>query len=223
MSAPRPGWHSLGAARIALNKTVDSKSVGSDTVVMVDRLPPALGNWAGGEAFFGRDREVEELLDYLKEGVSVAIGGWRRMGKTSLVRAALRALPPGMEGLFVDAERHRDGSELYAAIAVEARRHRHLWSRIHGQVKRLAKNVDVKAVEAGPLKVELQAALRPTWRDEAHQMMASLAEAGPLVIAVDELPLLLDRLFDTEADQGPSCCWGPCGRTRRRTTRSDGS
>lgn len=121
------------------------------------------------------------------------------MGKTSLVRAVLEQPPNRMPGIFVDAERHRDGAELYAAIALEARKHDRLWSRIKGQVQRLV-NVNLQSVEvdAGPLKVELQAALGPSWREEAQQLIASLAAAGPLVIAIDELPLLLDRLFASE-------------------------
>lgn len=63
--------------------------------------------------------------------------------------------------------------------------------------KRLGGAVDrLESVDLGMLKVELQAAMAGSWRDDAHAIVEALAAADkPTVVAVDELPLLVDRVL----------------------------
>lgn len=54
----------------------------------------------------------------------------------------------------------------------------------------------MEAVQVGLLKVELQAAMAGSWRDDARAIVEAMAGADrPTVLAVDELPLLVDRVL----------------------------
>jgi hypothetical protein len=63
--------------------------------------------------------------------------------------------------------------------------------------RRLGEAADrVENVEVGVLKVELQAAMAGSWRDDARAVVEALAEGDrPAVVAVDEFPLLVDRVL----------------------------
>jgi hypothetical protein len=161
-------------------------------------LRPALGNYAAGERFWDRRREVGEITAYLVDGQSVLVTGPRRVGKTSVVHRVLAELGPSTTALFVDVEQHADPTEMFAALAAAASGDPGFWGRIGGWFgKRLGGVFDrVESVDLGVLKVELQAAMAGSWRDDAHAIVEALAAADkPTVVAVDELPLLVDRVL----------------------------
>jgi MoxR-like ATPase len=93
-------------------------------------LRPALGNYASGDRFWDREREVREIVGYLAYGQGVLLTGPRRVGKTSVVRAVLAALPEPMAGVFVDAEQYGDPTELFAGIAAAAAADAGFWGRL---------------------------------------------------------------------------------------------
>ncbi len=162
------------------------------------RLPSALGNYAAGERFWDREREVGEIAAYLAHGQGVLLTGMRRVGKTSIVHRVLADMSPAVRGLFVDVEHHRDPTEMFAALAAAASGDAGSWRRIGTWFgKRLGGGAErVASIDLGVLKVEFQAAMAGSWRDDARAIVAALAEAQrPTVIAVDELPLLVDRVL----------------------------
>ncbi len=161
-------------------------------------LPPALGNYAADERFWDREREVAELAAYLRDGQSMLVIGPRRVGKTSVVRRVLDELRPSHTVVFIDVEQHANPAAMFAALAAEASREAGFWPRLIGRLgKRLGVAADrVGSVDLGVLKVELQAAMAAVWQDDARSVIASLAEGDqPAVVAVDELPLLVDRVL----------------------------
>jgi len=161
-------------------------------------LHPALGTYASGERFWDREREVAEIGAYLADGQSVLVTGPRRVGKTSVVRQVLAELPPNFTSVFVDVEGHADPAAMFAALAAEASEDAGFWHQtVRWFGKRLGAAADrVERVEVGVLRVELQAAMAGSWRDDARAIVAALAEGdGPVVVAVDELPLLVDRVL----------------------------
>ena len=161
-------------------------------------LPSALGNYAAGERFWDREREVREITALLADGQGVLLTGPRRVGKTSVVQRVLAFLEPPAEGLFIDAEQYANPAELFAALGAAASGDVGFWGRIQAWFgKRIGDVVDrLEQVDVGILRVELQAAMAGSWRDDARAMVAALAEADhPTVVAVDELPLLLDRVL----------------------------
>jgi hypothetical protein len=161
-------------------------------------LSPALGNYAAGERFWDREREVQEIVRLLGDGQSVLLTGPRRVGKTSVVHRVLAHLEPPTKALFVDAEQYATPAEMFAALGAAASGDAGFWGRIRAWFgKRMGDTVDrLEQVDLGVLKVELQAAMAGSWRDDARAIVRALAEAEhPTVVAVDELPLLLDRVL----------------------------
>ena len=161
-------------------------------------LPRRSGNYAAGDRFWDREREVAEIAAYLADGQSVLVTGPRRVGKTSVVHRVLGEIEPSTTVLFVDVEHHADPTEMFAALAAAASRNAKVWRRIRtwfgkrlGERRRPRRDVDV-----GVLKVELQAAMAGSWRDDGRAIVEALAEADtPTVVAIDELPLLVDRIL----------------------------
>ena len=74
-------------------------------MAMTKKLKNRFGPWVIGEDFWDRKREMDRLFELIKEGDSLLMAAPRRIGKTSLVREALRRLQleGGYYGLFVDA------------------------------------------------------------------------------------------------------------------------
>lgn len=162
-------------------------------------LRPALGNYAAGDRFWDREREVDEIVGYLAYGQGVLLTGPRRVGKTSVLHRVLERLPGPMAGLFLDVEHYASATEMFAGLgAAAARADDRLWRKLRQWFgKRLGEAVDrVDTVDLGVLKVELQAAMAGSWRDDARAIVQAVAAAGhETVIAIDELPLLVDRIL----------------------------
>lgn len=160
-------------------------------------LLPALGNYAAPDRCWGRARETADIAGYLRAGTSVLVRGPRRIGKTSVVHAVLAGLAP-IRTLFIDVEHHDDPTEMFAALAAAASADTGVLDRMRAWFgKRLGSTFDrVEAVGVGALKVEFHAAMAGSWRDDARAIVAALAaDDEPVVIAVDELPLLVDRVM----------------------------
>jgi len=170
----------------------------------VPALLPALGNYAAGERFWNREREVQEITSYLADGQGVLLTGPRRVGKTSVVHRVLAGLGPAATPLFVDVQQHSNPTEMFAALAAAAGDDTGVWQRIRGWFgKRLGDTVDrLESIDLGVLKVELQAAMAGSWSDDGRAIVGALAEAGsPTVVAVDELPLLVDRVLKRDPSE----------------------
>jgi hypothetical protein len=161
------------------------------------QLAPALGNYAGPDRCWGRERDIREIADYLLRGTSVLVAGPRRIGKTSIVHSVLAALAPA-RSVFLDVEHLGDPTEMFAALAAAASADAGTWARIRARFgKRLNDTVNrVEAVDFGVLKVDLHAAMSGSWRDDARAVIEALADDDrPVFVAVDELPLLVDRIM----------------------------
>ena len=162
-------------------------------------LQPALGNYASGDRFWNRQREVAEIRAYLADGQGVLLTGPRRVGKTSVVRRVLEDMSASSSCVFVDVEQHDTPGEMFAGIAAAlAGADVGFWHRITAWFgKRLGDTAErVEALQVGLLKVELQAAMAGSWRDDARAIVGAMAGADqPTVLAVDELPLLVDRML----------------------------
>lgn len=161
------------------------------------KLAPSLGNYAGPDRCWGRGRDIREIADYLLRGASVLVSGPRRIGKTSIIHSVLNALSPA-RAVFIDVEHLDDPTEMFAALAAAASADAGTWTRIRATFgKRLNDTVNrVEAVDFGVLKVDLHAAMSGSWRDDARAVVEALADSGqPVFVAVDELPLLIDRIM----------------------------
>ena len=168
-------------------------------------LRKAGGNWVEGpDHFFDRKAELEALTERVHDGTHTLLTAQRRMGKTSLVRELLRRLKHAgsFETIFVDLEGASTPADAVAEIGFQSKVAQGAWSR----VKSLFANVFPAEVEAGArvpaladadLRVKMRAGVDAgNWRRRGDEVFAALAGNGqPVVLALDELPILVNRLL----------------------------
>ena len=167
-------------------------------------LAKAGGNWVEGNRFFDRDTEIEALAERVRDGTHTLLTAPRRMGKTSLVRELLRRLADEgrFETIFVDLEGATDPADAIAEIGFRSRPAQGAW----GRIKTLFANVlpaeaeiggRVPALADADLRVKLRAGVDAgNWRHKGDEVFAALAgNALPVVLAIDELPILVNRLL----------------------------
>jgi hypothetical protein len=169
-------------------------------------LRPSVGTpVVSAEQFFGRDDELEELLELLRGGHSISLAAPRRIGKTSLLRAAERDLGDTMCCVFVDLESCETVEGAIATIAEQAERHLQLKDKVRGWAAWLGGAFGGE-VTAGPVSasVDVKELLRVDWQTRASRLITSLlAQDRDVVLFLDELPILLRALLDA-TPQGSS-------------------
>ena len=164
-------------------------------------LKKAGANWVDGERFFDRQAELDVLSERVRNGTHTLLTAQRRMGKTSLVRELLRRLTDEgrFQTVFVDLEDARTAADAVAEIAVQSRPAQHAWRRIKfgfdNVLRGLSERVDTVAV--AEVRVKLRAGIDAgNWRQKGDEVWAALAENDrPVVLAIDELPILVNRML----------------------------
>ena len=164
-------------------------------------LKKAGSNWVEGDRFFDRHAELDVLTERVQNGTHTLLTAQRRMGKTSLVRELLRRL--GVEGsfetVFVDLEDVRTAADAVVEVGVEARHVRGAWDRIKAGFGNVLRGVEdrVDSLAIGEVRVKLRAGIDPgTWRQKGDEICAALANnERPVVLALDELPILVNRML----------------------------
>ena len=164
-------------------------------------LRKAGGNWVDGDRFFDRDAELEALTERVRDGTHTLLTAQRRMGKTSLVRELLRRLEDAgcFKTIFVDLEGARTAADAIAEIGVQSRSvqgvQRKLKSWLANTLREVVDRVDTLTV--AEVQVKLRAGIDAgNWQQKGDEIFAALAENGrPVVLAIDELPILVNRLL----------------------------
>lgn len=159
------------------------------------------GMWVSGDAFFDREFELDWLADRVRNGTHTLLTAQRRMGKTSLVRELFRRLDDkgDFETVFVDLEGATTAADAITEIVVQARSAHGAWTRLKTGAANLMPGIRDAVDELGvsELRVKLRAGLDPgSWRHKGDAVFAALAENElPIVLALDELPMLVSRLL----------------------------
>ncbi len=165
------------------------------------KLKKAGANWVDGDRFFDREAELESLRERVQDGTHTLLTAQRRMGKTSLVRELLRRLRDEgeFETLFVDLEGADNAADAVAEIAIQARSLQAAWNRIKSGFANTFKGMGdwIEEVGLADLKVKLRSGINAgNWIQRGDQIFAALAESEkPVVLAIDELPILVNRLL----------------------------
>ncbi len=158
-------------------------------------------NWVEGDRFFDREAELEALEERVRDGTHTLLTAQRRMGKTSLVRELLRRLAETgeFETVFVDLEGAMDPADAVAEIGVQARPLRGAWDRIKDGFANLLQDVGDRFEElaVADIKVKLRAGIDAgNWPQRGDAVLGALASSDrPVVLALDELPILVNRLL----------------------------
>ena len=164
-------------------------------------LRKAGANWVDGDRFFDRTVELELLAERVRDGTHTLLTAQRRMGKTSLVRELLRRLAEegDFETIFVDLEAATDPSDAIAEIGAQSRAVQGVWHRVQAGFANILRDVGdrVDTLSVSELQVKLRAGIDAgnRWR-KGDEVLAALAESDrPVVLAIDELPILVNRLI----------------------------
>lgn len=170
-------------------------------------LRKAGANWVAGDRFFDRETDLAALEERVRDGVHTLLTAQRRMGKTSLVRELLRRLAEGGEfkTVFVDLEGADDAADAIAEIAARSMPLQGTGHRIKALFANLLSGAGerVEELSASELRLKLRAGLDAgNWRQKGDAVFAGLAENElPVVLAIDELPILVDRLLKCGGDR----------------------
>ena len=160
-------------------------------------MKKAGGNWVSGERFFNREVELSALTERVENGTHTLLTAQRRMGKTSLVRELLRRLAETgrFETVFVDLEGTRDAVEAIAELDTGLRSTNGKRRRLAVGWRTIVEHLDEARI--GPLRVKMRASINPgNWQHEGDRIFKAFADCGrPVVLAVDELPILVNRLL----------------------------
>ncbi len=161
-------------------------------------------NWVDGENFFDREQELEALEERVREGTHTLLTAQRRMGKKSLVRELQRRLAETgkFDVVFVDLEAATSPADAIAEIGVQTKPVRAAWDRITTSFANLFRSAGgrIEQLSVADLKVKLQAGIDAgNWPQRGDAIFAALAEnSRPVVLAIDELPILVSRLLKDE-------------------------
>ena len=164
-------------------------------------------NWVDGDRFFDREADLKALEERVREGTHTLLTAQRRMGKTSLVRELQRRLRETgeFETVFVDLEAAMDPADTIAEIGVQARALDGAWDRIKGGFANFLQDAGerVEELAVADIKVKLRAGIDAgNWQQRGDAVLASLAWGDrPVVLALDELPILVNRLLRDDEDR----------------------
>ena len=168
------------------------------------KLRKAGGNWVDGDRFFDRAGDMEALEERVRDGTHTLLTAQRRMGKTSLVRELLRRLGEGedFEPIFVDLEAARDAADAIAEIGARSRSVQGVWHRVKSVFANAVQGVgdQFDALQVGDVKATFRGGMSAgNWRQTGDGLLAALAQHSlPVVLALDELPILVNRLLRGE-------------------------
>ena len=158
-------------------------------------------NWVDGDQFFDREVELRLLRERVENGTHTLLTAQRRMGKTSLVRELLRLLEEDGEfaTVFVDLEGAMDAEDAVVEMATQARPLQSVRRRITSQLRNSVRDVrdNIEELGVSELRVKLRAGLDAgNWQRIGDQVFEALATNDrPVVLAIDELPILINRLL----------------------------
>ena len=165
-------------------------------------LRKAVGKWVDGDQFFGREAELEELIERVRDGTHTLLTAQRRMGKTSLVRELLRRLKEegGFETIFVDLEAANTPADAIAEIGLQSRSAKGMGPWIGSWFANVQRQVGqrVEATSDPNIWMSLLGTVidAGNWRQKGDQIFAALAKNDRrVVLAIDELPILVNRLL----------------------------
>ena len=164
-------------------------------------LRKAGANWVEGDKFFDRETDLAALAERVRDGIHTLVTAQRRMGKTSLVRELLRRLEEKgeFETVFVDVEGADTASDAIAEVAVGSMSVQGARRRIVTGFANVLREIGDRIDEFSfaEARVKLRAGIDAgTWRRKGDEVFAALAgNERPVILAIDELPILVDRLL----------------------------
>ena len=170
-------------------------------------LKKTVGNWVDGDRFFNRQDDLAALQEHVRDGTHTLITAQRRMGKTSLVRQLLRILD-GLEGIktvFVDLEDAKDAADAIVEISLESRSLLSLRQRAELYSSAWLRRLQTFGLSAeySEMRVQVRARVHSgNWKRAGDRLLKNLTKGSDVVVlAIDELPLLVNRILRGRDDR----------------------
>lgn len=156
-----------------------------------------VGQWVQGDDFWGREREVRELIRMLDTGQDVLLAAPRRVGKTSLMREVSRRLEDRYTCLHVDLEASPTAADAVAELAVAAWQVMPLRERTQAVFRNALSTLKrTDSVALAELGLRFREAAAGAWVEKGDALLEQLSLAErPVVLFLDELPVLVNRLL----------------------------
>lgn len=168
---------------------------------MGKKLVREVGNWVSGEKFWGREIELQSFLELLDEGAHILLTAPRRTGKTSLMREVGRRLELRGKDLaiYVDLERSSNAEDAIVELSLATVPHRSLWNRVREGFKNLVTRVDEMKLDE--LSVKLREGTLGNWVGKGDHLLDALTAGDlPVVLFLDEFPILINRMLKAGSD-----------------------
>lgn len=210
--------HSFRCGDVIVRKGASSRKVASpydlrnSAVTQVpETLPRNTASWANpydfnraatGALFKGRRKEIQALLGHLEAGTHVAVFGLQRMGKTSLVREALRnriSTSSRFAGgfTFAEIELHNLGSDrLTYKTLLEAILDRLITANHGAKQADIALNIEQFASERGGYQRGRSDALLYAYKRAIELLVISSEK--PIILFLDEFSELCRKIEANE-------------------------
>jgi hypothetical protein len=157
-------------------------------------LVSEVGNWVVDDRFWGRDTEIAELSQLLRDGANIAISAPRRIGKTSLMREVARKMSGEFVAIHVDLQSAFAPEDVVVELTLASKEHRDL----HERALDVFRNAigKVEQLQAGDLAVQIRGATGSDWQSKANRLLDEfVANQPPVVVYLDELGVLVNRLL----------------------------
>jgi hypothetical protein len=153
-----------------------------------------VGNWVDGDRFWGREADIQALLELIQNGANIAISAPRRIGKTSLMREVARRSKGAYLSIHVDLQRALTVEDVVVELAVACQEHRELGKRVL-EILRVALS-SVEQLQLNDLAVHIRSVITNDWRSKADRLIDEFVDhEPPVVIYLDELAILVNRLL----------------------------
>ncbi len=157
-----------------------------------------------GEDLFGREAELSRLWAKLDQGEHLLMLAPRRVGKTSLMLELERTPKDNWHVIYINVEGYGSAADLVAAVVSKLAQvaHYRRWFEVlpfwQGMVK-ASESIKSFSLKAPP--IELAGAMGRNWGRAMDQLVprfANAPEGQRLLVIVDELPILIARLLQSE-------------------------
>lgn len=160
----------------------------------MERLIREVGNWVTGDRFWDREQELSDLAELISEGAHILLVAPRRVGKTSIMRELADRHAETFLFLYVDLQRALSPADAIVELCLATKSHVGLWHRTTEVFRNVLASVDSLAIDE--LKIKLRDGVAADWQSKGERLFDALAASDkPVVLLLDELPILVNRLL----------------------------
>lgn len=161
-----------------------------------------VGNPARGDDLWDREAEIEEIWRVLQRD-HVLLVAPRRFGKTSIMLDLMYRPKDGYKVFYLDTEWIRGPEYFIAEVATELLSDNVLRQALQ-QVGGFLSGVinRISEIQITEVKLGLRQELAEDWQDKGRELISHLKKFdGTILIIVDELPLMIDRMRRENASE----------------------